>query len=277
MEGRWPVKVQPLPWYGGKQGYGKAAWICGLLPWEKESTYVEPFGGMASVLVTRAPVKHEIYNDLDGRIVNWWRVLRDKPEEFGWKVQCTPMSRIERELAYTVVDDENASDIDRALAFHIMVQQTPAQNMNRKKTWRMVINANTGTLGRWKSERVSLLAERLFNVQLECRPADEFLERFKNEKHCTMYCDPPYYSTDVEAYDRVETNIKELSALFLAQQCKVAISGYSGEWNHLGWQRHEMQCNTSVVGLGYKSEPRTEVLWTNYDAHSEQAIGGLFA
>ena len=51
---RWPVKVQPLPWYGGKAGFGKAEWIAGLLPWRKDSTYVETHGGMAGVLCRRA-------------------------------------------------------------------------------------------------------------------------------------------------------------------------------------------------------------------------------
>ena len=82
--------VGPLSYYGGKQAQGKAAWIASLLPWSRESTYCEPFGGMMSVLLHRQPVRTEIYNDLDGNVVNgggrsapivrnlakWWRQCR---------------------------------------------------------------------------------------------------------------------------------------------------------------------------------------------------------
>ena len=97
MEGRWPVKVAPLPWYGGKQGYGKAAWLHSLIPWRKESVYVETHGGMAGLMVYRAPVKCEIYNDLDGRAVNWWRMWRERGDEMARMVCLTPHSREEYE------------------------------------------------------------------------------------------------------------------------------------------------------------------------------------
>ena len=52
---------------------------------------------MAGVLLARAPVKTEILNDLNGRVVNWWRAVRDKPEEFGRLLEFTPFSRAEYE------------------------------------------------------------------------------------------------------------------------------------------------------------------------------------
>ena len=41
------TEYRSLPYYGGKRGYGKGEWIAGLLPWEKNSCYIEPFAGMA--------------------------------------------------------------------------------------------------------------------------------------------------------------------------------------------------------------------------------------
>src|SRR5271168_1781847 len=39
-------------------------------------TYVEPFGGSAAVLFAKEPAKVEVYNDIDGELVNFFRVLR---------------------------------------------------------------------------------------------------------------------------------------------------------------------------------------------------------
>ncbi len=86
-----------LSYYGGKRGYGKAQWIASFLPHTPDSCYIEPFAGMAGVLLARAPVKTEILNDLNGRVVNWWRAVRDKPEEFGRLLEFTPFSRAEYE------------------------------------------------------------------------------------------------------------------------------------------------------------------------------------
>ena len=84
-----------LPWYGGKRGYGKAEWIASFLPHTPDSCYVEPFAGMAAVLLARPPVDIEILNDANGRIVNWWRIVRDEPEEFGRLIDFMLFSRAE--------------------------------------------------------------------------------------------------------------------------------------------------------------------------------------
>ena len=46
-----------LPWYGGKRDYGKAEWIASFLPQMQDSCYIEPFAGMARVLL--APATHQ--------------------------------------------------------------------------------------------------------------------------------------------------------------------------------------------------------------------------
>ena len=84
-----------LPYYGGKRGYGKAEWIASFLPHTPDSCYVEPFAGMAAVLLARSPVDIEILNDANERIVNWWRIVRDEAEEFGRLIDFSPFSRAE--------------------------------------------------------------------------------------------------------------------------------------------------------------------------------------
>ena len=104
MNERWHTKVRPLNWYGGKAR--NADWIANLLPWHKSSLYVETHGGMASIMAIRAPVKCEIFNDLDSRVVNWWSMLREKTEELDKLVTLTPHSKEEYWNALDKIEDE---------------------------------------------------------------------------------------------------------------------------------------------------------------------------
>ena len=270
---KWHKKCKPLPYYGGKSGYGKAEWISNLLPWKKESTYVETHGGAGGVLCYRSPVKCEIYNDLDYRLTNWSRVVRDKWKEFGPLVEGTPHSRIEFNWAVETVDNENESDVQRALAFHVLATQSVAQNLN-SHSWRRGISFNVGSQGRWRSDRVELLAERFWNVQIECLPAEKLLERLVEESHVVIYVDPPYPTANTEPYNVCEVDVPLLSELLLAQTGHVAISGFRDEWDHLGWERYEKE-GIRHARPGEKKKDATvvtEVLWTNYSMQSIRDI-----
>ena len=85
----------PVKWHGGKRYL--AAKIIAHFP--DHRVYVEPFGGGASVLLNKRPVEVEVYNDLDGRIVRLFRVLRDRGQEFAEEARLTLYSRIEFETA----------------------------------------------------------------------------------------------------------------------------------------------------------------------------------
>ena len=79
---------------------------------------------MAGVPFARQPVKVEVLNDLNQRVVNWLRVVRDCPEDFGSLVEKTPISRIEYQWALTAMDDESLPPLRRALTFHAAVDQS---------------------------------------------------------------------------------------------------------------------------------------------------------
>lgn len=101
-------KLIPFGWYGGK--FSHLAW---LLPWLPECHhYCEPFAGSGAVLLNRAPSPIETYNDLDGEVVNFFRVLRDEKEKLVEAIGLTPYSR--EEFAFTGKFDPNLSPIERA-------------------------------------------------------------------------------------------------------------------------------------------------------------------
>jgi DNA adenine methylase len=73
----------PLRWVGGKNA--EADYLATLLP--EHSCYVEVFGGGASVLLAKRPSEVEVYNDLNGELVNFFRVVKERPAEFkaAWR------------------------------------------------------------------------------------------------------------------------------------------------------------------------------------------------
>lgn len=84
----------PLTYYGGKQRI--ASQIVDLLP--PGNVFIEAFAGGLAVLFARPRVQREIVNDLDGRVMAFWRALRDHPGELAEVVAATPYSRQEWEF-----------------------------------------------------------------------------------------------------------------------------------------------------------------------------------
>ena len=234
-----------VPGYtGGKNArspQGTGRWIASMLP--HAELYCEPFLGMGGVLLQRSPSKHEIANDLDGRVVNWWRTVRDQPDELQRLIGLTPKARAEHEWAMRAVGDESETPVRRALAFTIIAQSAMARQgayaprfAGPQKDWRA--GMDTGLVA---------LAERIRNVELENRDACDLLERCARERDAVIYVDPPYAGTVgyEGAYQHIDDR-ERLRDVLLEQRGKVAVSGYGTEWDDLGWKRAERSVKTHV-------------------------------
>lgn len=92
-----------LRYHGGK--WRLASWIISHFPAHR--VYVEPFGGAASVLMQKPRSYAEVYNDLDGEIVNVFRVLQcpEKRARLCEMLHFTPYARAEFMLAWEPTDD----------------------------------------------------------------------------------------------------------------------------------------------------------------------------
>ena len=80
-----------LKYPGGK--WRIAQWIISHFPPHK--VYCEPFFGSGAVFFTKSPCRIETINDIDGDVVNLFRVCRDSPEELARVLELTPWSREE--------------------------------------------------------------------------------------------------------------------------------------------------------------------------------------
>ena len=256
-------------WYGGK--FNHLDWLLPLLPDCRH--YCEPFGGSAAVLLNREPAPVETYNDLDGEVVNFFRVLRSQKDELVEAIGLTPFSREEFYLALAPAED--LSDLERARRFFIRARQSRTGLAQTASLGRWANCKNTsragmaGAVSRWLGSVDNLppIALRLARVQIENRPALEVI-RLYDDGDTFFYCDPPYMLStrrDSKAY-RYEMDIpayRELAAAVNDCRGRVAVSGYRCELMDelfAGWNCYEAPARTchSV------KKPRTEALWMNY-------------
>lgn len=255
----------PIPYFGSKGTIADR--IVSLLP--SHAHYVEPFAGSLSVLLAKPLSRQETVNDLDGELITFWRVLRDRGEELARVCFLTPHSRAEQSLAY-----ERSDDLDELeLARRVFVQLTQGRNGIRRSTgWKYNV---TASLGKSMPEYLAAYVERIIpaiirlqNVTLECRPALDVIERYGRDGDVLLYCDPPYVAATrtwgnnymVEMRDDGE-HIRLAEAL---SNCRAAVllSGYhSPLYDELFTDWHQVEISAATQQSD--SPERTEVLWSN--------------
>jgi len=265
-------RLIPFGWYGGK--FSHLAWLLPLLP--KCHHYCEPFAGSGAVLLNRAPSPIETYNDLDGEVVNFFRVLREQKDKLVEAIGLTPFSREEFALACKL--DPKLPPLERARRFYVRARQVRtglAQTAslgrwaNCKHTSR---SGMSGVISRWLGaiEDLPRIAERLLRVQIENRPAADVI-RLYDSPDTLFYCDPPYVHDtrgDAKAYGYEMTNQQhaELAKILNKVRGMVAVSNYQCDlmdelYPAPKWYKTVSGARTNHATKG----TRVEVLWTNYD------------
>ena len=257
-------------WYGGK--FSHLDWLLPLLP--DTSQYCEPFAGSAAVLLNRAPAKVETYNDIDGEVVNFFRVLRDLGDELARAIALTPFSREEFHNAIHA-SRTGVSKLERARRFYVRARQARTGLAQTATLGRWANCRNTsragmsGVVSRWLGgvEALPEIAERLARVQIENRPAVDVIGLYDDRK-VLFYCDPPYlHSTrgDSKAYgfEMTDQDHVQLSLQLSKIIGKAAISGYRCDLMddlYKDWRRFDAPCKHahSVKRM------RQECLWMNY-------------
>jgi DNA adenine methylase len=267
---RTPRRRIVFGWYGGK--FNHLGWLLPLLP--ECHHYCEPFAGSAAVLLNRQPSPVETYNDIDGEVVHFFRVLREQKEQLIEAIGLTPFSREEFYLALQR-PKEVLSDLERARRFFIRARQVrtglaQTASLGRWANCKHTSRAGmSGVVSRWLGSVQALpeIAERLLRVQIENRPALDVI-RLYDSPGTLFYCDPPYpHETrgDSKAYgfEMSDEEHARLAAELRRATGRIAISGYRGDLMdrlYQGWRRHDAaakQCHSI-------KKTRCEAVWMNY-------------
>jgi DNA adenine methylase len=258
-----------LRYYGAK--FRLFSWIIGYF--SQHYCYVEPFGGSAAVLLQKSPSPLEVYNDLDGNVVNFFRMLRDRPEELIRAIELTPYARDEYRLSRQPTDD----DLERARRFYVYLWQSVGATPKGNSGWRFQHSDNGYSVAKHfaKTDHLWQIVGRLKQVQIENDDAIKVVERFDTPE-TLFYCDPPYLPETRERNGRYreETTAEyhcQLAGVLNGIQGKAIISGYPSQlYNELyaGWRRVEKSTTTN-------GKAATECLWISPQA--DRMDFGLFA
>lgn len=266
-------KRPALRWHGGK--WKLAPWLISLFP--EHRIYVEPFGGAASVLLRKARSYAEVYNDLDGEVVNLFECLRDKEksEQLRQVITLTPFSRDEFTEAYKDSSDpvENAR---RLIIRSFMGFGSNAHNSVGRSGFRSNSNRSGTTPAHdWMNwpNQIPAFAERLKGVVIENRDALKLIPQHDTPE-TLFYIDPPYpwgtrclNGKKVSHFYRHEMDDQahiDLAGVLNAVEGMVIISGYPcdlyDEDLYPTWQRIERKA------FADGARERTEVVWMNTKA-----------
>jgi len=257
------IKRPALRYYGGK--WLLAPWIISHFP--PHDNYVEPCGGAASVLLRKKRSKLETYNDLDGNVVNFFRVLRDHKDELVEKIRLTPWAREEYELSKRPCEDS----VEAARRFFVSLWMSMQGGHHSKTsgTWR-VTKTTTGNSAvfydkpHMHESNLQNVANRFMGVQIDNDDAIKVIEKYDNET-AVIYFDPPYVKdtrAQGDIYRLEQDNQFHIDAAATLRQCQgyVVVSGYACPlytelYEDHNWVRVDKEAQTNSGGK------RIESLW----------------
>lgn len=269
------MKITPGPrrplvrYHGGK--WKLAPWIIANLP--PHRIYTESYGGGGSVLLRKSRSYAEVYNDLDGEMVNLFQVVRDHPKKLRRLLKWTPFSRDDYKLAHEPCGDDDPIEMARRTivrshmgfgsnAINRAIQSGFRANSNR---------SGTTPAHDWKNYPVTIhaAARRLRGVVLENRPAAQVMLAHDSPE-TLHYVDPPYVHSSRSyvkshgahgySHEMSDADHRELAGVLHGLAGMVILSGYQCElYQELYGDWHSLDRPAHADG----ALERTEFLWFN--------------
>lgn len=177
-----------IPWLGGKRRLADT-----IIPrFPPHTCYVEVFAGGAALYFLRPPAEVEVINDINGDIVNLYRVVQNHLEEFVRQFKWALSSR---EIFKWLQDtpSQTLTDIQRAARFFYLQHQAFGGRVDGQ-TWGTATTAPAVNLLRIE-EQLSAAHLRLAGTYIERLDWRECMRRY-DRPHSFFYLDPPYWQTE---------------------------------------------------------------------------------
>ena len=255
-------KKPPLTYYGGKQKMLK--YIMPLIP--AHAIYDEPFFGGGAVFFEKQPSKVEFINDINGEVVNFYRVVKRDFERLQDEIDCTLHSEFQHNQARQIYF--NSADKDsvlRAWAVWMLSHQSFYAMLG--STWKCSKERNMATQIQTKKKMFDeRYVKRLEATSIFCRDALDVICK-TDTPETFHYIDPPYYNSDMGHYEGyTKTNFENLLQTLARVRGKFLLSSYPSDLldkyiNKYGWRTMKVKMLKSVGNCGEK----TEMLTMNYD------------
>lgn len=268
--------------YPGSKG-AMAKRIIAYIP-QDTMLYCEPYAGSCAVLFAKDPHPTEVINDIDGDIVNLFRVLKSKDlaNELRHMVQYTPYARAEFERAKQLMSNKDKiTEVERAWATMVtslMSVNGMGAQFSRGFDTRNGVNIRVNS---WLM-RQALIDAYVFRLKHCIIDQMDGIECIKYYDHANafFYIDPPYIRSKKSELYNHEMNIQlheQLVETLLSLKGSAVVSGYKHDiYNKLdesnGFQRIDIPRKTTlkcsqlegrdqrILSPGSKP-PRVESLW----------------
>lgn len=264
------ITAPVIRYHGGK--FRLAPWVIEHFP--PHQVYVEPFGGAAGVLMQKPRSHGEVYNDLDGDIVNLFRVLQNatQRDSLAELLVLTPYARDEFELAWIFTEDP----VERARRTVMRAQMGFGSAGATKATSGLRVDPyrKYGTAPQlWARfpDNLAAFGQRLQGVLIENRPALEVI-RQHDSASALHYVDPPYmHSTRVHGahkgryyrHEMSDADHVELLETLKSLDGMVIVSGYPCELYDKALKGWTVNTTQARIAAFRGTAARTECLWIN--------------
>ncbi len=277
----------PFPWFGGKGAPKIKNKLLELLPPHK--FYLEPFGGGASILISKPPSEVEVYNDVNRGVVNFFRVIADVDlfAKFMARAALLPVSReLFEEYARTWPGIHDPTE--QAVRWYVTARQSFGGVFGN--SWGTCVTTSTGgmsqTTASWRSsfENLPKVHDRIQKVQIECCDWRDVLKRFSGPGWLA-YCDPPYVAGARKAggyeHELKDRDHEELIQTLMGYEGAIVLSGYNSKLYEpllkAKWDKQEIEVVCSAAGRTRTSglqgvgnvkakQSRIECIWRNPEA-----------
>lgn len=264
------MQAQPIiPWIGGKRRLADR--IFPLFP--RHSCYVEPFAGGAALFFLRpVPAEVEVLNDINGDLVNLYRVVQHHLEEFVRQFKWALSSRqVFKWLQET--RPETLTDIQRAARFYYLQQSAFGGRVDGQSYGTATTQPPGLNLLRIE-EALSAAHLRLSNTYIEHLSWAECIRRY-DRAHTLFYCDPPYWQTEGYGVPFGFEQYEEMAELIgrIKGKAIISLNDHPDIRRVFGRYHIESTDITYTVGGGQGAQAR-EVLIFSWDIQAEPA--GLF-
>ena len=248
-----------VPWIGGKRRLAKH--ILPLFP--AHTCYVEPFCGAAALYFLKTPSRIEVINDINGELVNLYRVVKHHLEEF---VRQFKWALVSRQIYKWLQDtpEETLTDIQRAARFYYLQKQAFGGKVAEHTFGTSTTSAPRFNLLRIEEE-LSMAHLRLSRTLIEHLDWHQCIERY-DRPHTLFYCDPPYWGTEGYGVEFGLENYDHMADLARRIKGKMIISvndipEMRQVFNGLNMQSVDISYNLKVTG---KPSPKKELVICNF-------------
>lgn len=199
-----------IPWIGGKRRLADTL----LSRFPAHECYVEVFAGGAALFFLRSPARVEVINDINGELVNLYRVVQHHLEEFVRQFKWALTSRQVFEWLKATAPG-TLTDIQRAARFYYL-QQACFGGKVEGQTFGTATTAPPGLNLLRLEENLSAAHLRLAGAYVENLDWSACLARY-DRPHTVFYMDPPYWQTEgygvsfpLREYERMAEELKGL-------------------------------------------------------------------